>query len=327
MSTRDALLQLLADGAFHSGTALGERLGVSRAAIHKAIQHLVEDGIEIHRVTGRGYRLSEAFTPLDATAIAHALAGSGFTPRVEVLAATDSTSQHLLSRSAPEGSARVCLAEAQTAGRGRRGRGWVATPYRNIVMSMSWRFEGGPAALTGLSLAAGVAVLEALDAFGVTGVGLKWPNDILFGGRKLAGLLVDLRGEAAGPSFVVLGLGLNVAIAEREAAMIDQPWAALSEILPKPVDRNRLAALLIRHLVGMFRRFEREGFAAFRAEWERHHLFAGQAVRVETALETVSGTVEGIDEHGALCLRDTHGALRRFHSGEVSLRHATGARA
>ena len=327
MSTRDALLQLLADGAFHSGTALGERLGVSRAAIHKGIQNLVEDGIEIHRVTGRGYRLSEAFTPLDAAAIARALAGSGVTLPVEVLAATDSTSQHLLRRSAADESARVCFAEAQTAGRGRRGRGWLATPYQNIVMSMSWRFEGGPAALTGLSLAAGVAVLEALAAFGVKGAGLKWPNDVLFDGRKLAGLLVDLRGEAAGPSLVVLGLGLNVAIAEREAAMIDQPWAALREILPAPLDRNRLAALLVRHLGGMFRRFEREGFAAFRAEWERHHLFAGQAVCIETALATVSGTVEGIDERGALCVRDTHGALRSFHSGEVSLRRAARVRA
>ena len=327
MSTRDALLNLLADGAFHSGTALGERLGVSRAAIHKGIQSLVEEGIEIHRITGRGYRLSDAFTPLNVSAIAGALVGWGFAPQIEVLAATDSTSQHLLRSGNQPESARVCFAESQTAGRGRRGRGWVATPYQNIVMSMSWRFEGGPAALTGLSLAAGVAVLEALEVFGFRGAGLKWPNDILFDGRKLAGLLVDLRGEAAGPSLVVLGLGLNVALAEREAAMIDQPWAALCEILPRPVDRNRLAGLLVRHLGGMFMRFEREGFSAFRAAWERHHLFAGQAVCMETALESVSGTVEGIDAHGALCVRDAEGALRSFHSGEVSLRRPVRARA
>jgi BirA family transcriptional regulator, biotin operon repressor / biotin---[acetyl-CoA-carboxylase] ligase len=323
MSTRHALLKLLADGAFHSGPALGETLGVSRAAVNKTIQALVESGADIHRVSGRGYRLGEPFVPLSEAPIGALLVERQARAEIEVFAELDSTNQQLL-RTPELSSGRVCLAEAQSGGRGRRGRGWVATPYHNILMSMSWRFETGPAGLAGLSLAAGVAVLRALDEFGVRDAGLKWPNDILRDGRKLAGLLIDLRGEASGPSLVVLGLGLNVHLAPADAARIDQPWTTLRESLPAPVDRNRLAGLLIVHLDEMFRAFERAGFEGFRAEWERRHLYAGKAVRMQGGQEAVFGTVEGIDAQGGLRVRVTGGELRTFHSGDVSLRVAHG---
>jgi BirA family biotin operon repressor/biotin-[acetyl-CoA-carboxylase] ligase len=321
MSTRQTLLKLLADGAFHSGPVLGERLGVSRAAVNKTIQTLVENGIEIHRVTGRGYRLGEPFIPLSAELIGALLAERNSHVKVDVFDEVDSTNTQLLH--APDvASGRACLTESQTAGRGRRGRAWVATPCHNILMSISWRFETGPAGLAGLSLAAGVAVLRALEEFGVRDAGLKWPNDILRDGRKLAGLLIDLRGEASGPSLVVLGLGLNVYVAPHDAALIDQPWISLRESLPAPVDRNHLAGLLVLHLGEMFRVFEQAGFEAFRAEWERHHLYAGKAVRVHAGQEDMFGTVEGIDANGGLRMRVEGGALRTFHSGDVHLRLA-----
>jgi BirA family transcriptional regulator, biotin operon repressor / biotin---[acetyl-CoA-carboxylase] ligase len=321
MSTRHALLKLLADGAFHSGPVLGERLGVSRAAVNKAIQSLVESGADIHRVSGRGYRLGEPFVPLSEAPIRALLAQRQARADIAIFDEVDSTNQQLL-RSPDLPSGRVCLAEAQSAGRGRRGRGWVATACHNILMSMGWRFETGPAGLAGLSLAAGVAVVRALEEFGVRDAGLKWPNDILRDGRKLAGLLIDLRGEAGGPSLVVLGIGLNVHLAPGDAARVDQPWTALRESLPAPVDRNRLAGLLILHLGEMFRVFERDGLEAFRAEWERRHLYAGKAVRLHTGHEDVSGTVEGIDTNGGLRVRVVGGELRTFHSGDVSLRAA-----
>lgn len=323
MTTRHALLRFLSDGAFHSGTVLGERLGVSRAAVNKAIQSLVESGTDIHRVSGRGYRLGEPFVPLAETPIRALLKQRQVQADLEILEEVDSTNQHLL-RAAEPHYGRVCLAETQSAGRGRRGRGWVATPYHNILMSMDWRFETGPASLAGLSLAAGVAVVRALEEFGVPGAGLKWPNDILRDNAKLAGLLIDVRGEAGGPSLVVLGLGLNVYLAPADAVHIDQPWAALRDSMssPAPVDRNRLAALLIVHLHQMFRVFERDGFAVFRAEWERRHFYAGKTVRLQSGQGDVFGTVEGIDMQGGLCVRADGGEIRTFHSGDVSLRAA-----
>lgn len=321
MSTRHDLFKLLADGAFHSGTALGERLGISRAAVNKAIQSLAHSGIDIHRVSGRGYRLGEPLVPLSAVPIRALLKQRGVQASLEILDEVDSTNEQLL-RTLESPGVRVCLAEAQSNGRGRRGRGWVATPGYNILLSMSWHFDHGPAGLAGLSLAAGVAVLRALEEFGVGGLGLKWPNDILCDGRKLAGLLIDVRGEASGPSRVVMGLGLNIYLASGDGSRIDQPWIALRETLPAPVDRNRLAALLIAHFFEMFRVFEHEGFAAFRVEWERRHLFQGKAVELRNGQEDSVGTVVGVDAHGALRVRDVAGEIRSFHSGDVSLRPA-----
>jgi BirA family transcriptional regulator, biotin operon repressor / biotin---[acetyl-CoA-carboxylase] ligase len=324
MSTRNALLRLLSDGHFHSGTHLGQTLGVSRAAVCKTIKSLGETGVNIHRVSGRGYRLEQPFVPLDRQRILAELQGLASAPilGLEVLEETDSTSSHLLQGSVDGSHGRVCLAEAQREGRGRRGRRWVATPWRNILMSMAWRFEQGPASLVGLSLAAGVAAVHALQEYGVSGVGLKWPNDLLWRERKLAGLLVDIRGEAAGPCCAVLGLGLNVHLDPRDAAAIDQPWVDLHALLNQTIDRNRLAALLIHHFREMFRRFESDGLAAFRGEWETHHCYAQQRVCLLQGDTQIDGNVHGIDDSGALLIRDASGELRRFHSGEISLRAA-----
>jgi len=322
MSTRHALLALLADSAFHSGTDLGAQLGVTRAAINKAVQSLQQTGLEIHCVPGRGYRLVESLIPLSADRISGLLKFRGRAIQIEVVETTESTSQELIGSDREFRPGRVCLAEIQLAGRGRRGRHWVSSPYQNIVMSMSWRFETGPAGLAGLSLAAGTAVIRALEQFGVQGAGLKWPNDILLNGRKLAGVLMDLRGEAAGPALVVLGLGLNVALTEADAGRIDQPWSMLREALPGPIDRNRLAALLIDELAGTFEQFAAYGFESHREEWERHHLYQNCPVRLDLGETQLSGTVVGIDDHGNLRLRDAHGQVRAFHSGEVSLRAA-----
>jgi BirA family biotin operon repressor/biotin-[acetyl-CoA-carboxylase] ligase len=325
MVTRRALLELLADGAFHSGRELGAALGVTRAAVCKHVHALAAAGVEVHRVSGRGYRLTAPLALLDAGRIgAHLGAGAAPERAPLVLDEVDSTNRHLVALAAAgrEVDGLACLAEAQPAGRGRRGRHWVATPYRDLMLSMAWRFQSGPALVAGLSLAAGVAVLRALEAEGVSGVGLKWPNDLLWEGRKLAGLLADVQGEAAGPCLVVLGVGINVEIGAREAARIDQPWADLRAVTGAVPDRNRLAAGVIRELRRMFRAFAAEGLAAFRAEWEARHLYHGRAVRLLLADGEARGTVAGIDDSGALRVRDARGHERRFHSGEISVRGA-----
>jgi len=322
MATRGALLRILCDGNFHSGTDLGRVLGVTRAAVSKTVAALNEAGIEIHRVSGRGYRLENAFEPLDHHRILSALGADVLAAPagIHVADRVDSTSLELLRASGELACGQVCIAEAQSGGRGRRGRGWVATPYANLLLSMAWRFNHGFAAVAGLSLAAGVAAVRALRDFGVDTVGLKWPNDLLWDGRKLGGMLVDLRGEAAGPCVVVAGVGVNVRIAERDARYIDQPWVDLTAVLGGTVDRNRLAALFIRHLAQMFRTFERAGLAPFREEWSAWHRFERRRVHIVDAHAGCDGVVEGIDANGALLVRDDRGELRVFHSGEVSLR-------
>lgn len=328
MASRSQILKILADGAFHSGTDIGRRLRVTRAAISKAVKALVAAGVEIHSVTGRGYRLESPFQPLERTRILRALDDFGFkwSGKLEVLETVDSTNLELLRQTqaqAATSGGRVCVAEAQSGGRGRRGRGWVATPYRNILLSIAWRFDAGSALIGGLSLAAGVAVLRALRAQGVDGAGLKWPNDIVWEGRKLAGLLIDVRGESAGPMLVVVGLGLNVQLAARDRARIDQPCVDLTEVCGQTLDRNRLAAQLVRELGLALREFERAGFAAFRDEWQRHHYYSNTRVILTRAdASTLYGTVAGVDNQGALLLRDARGQVQTFHSGEISMRSA-----
>jgi len=325
MNTRTELVKLLSDAAFHSGTDLGKKLGITRAAVCKNIRRLTQSGLDVHRVTGRGYKLDAPLTPLNRSRILKHLgsAAADFRDRLLLLDETDSTNRHLaeLIAHAKSMNGMACLAEAQSGGRGRRGRAWVATPYHNLMFSMAWQFPGGPGLVSGLSLAAGLAVLQALDEYGVDGAGLKWPNDVLWDGRKLAGLLADVQGESAGPTQVILGVGVNGYIGREDAERIDQPWVDLRNILDETTDRNRLAALLIRHLRRMFQVFTEKGFAPFREEWVARHLYHGRRVRLIQGDREFSGTAEGIDETGGLIIR--HARNRQvFHSGEVSLRPA-----
>jgi BirA family transcriptional regulator, biotin operon repressor / biotin---[acetyl-CoA-carboxylase] ligase len=323
MNTRLGILRLLADGKLHSGADIGRKLGVSRAAVHKGVKGLSANGLGVHAVAGLGYRLDAPITPLDEFLISRGREARA-TPaqRIEILECVDSTNSYLLARALvdPDPDGLVCLTEVQPQGRGRQGRSWVATPYENLMMSMAWRFDTGPALVAGLSLAAGVAVARALEAYGVPDTGLKWPNDVLWRERKLAGLLVDVYGEASGPCTVVVGIGVNCRISVADARRIDQPWVDLYAITETIPDRNRLAALLIRESQEMFKTFAVSGLAAYRSDWNQRHLYAHRPVRVSWDHASFEGTIEGVDDHGALRLRHADGRVQLFHSGEVSLR-------
>lgn len=321
MSSRSEIIRLLSDGSFHSGTEVGRALGISRAAVCKAIKNLSMAGLDIHRLPGRGYRLTVPLSLLDGDTIRRLVANEQCNLSIEVFDVIDSTSAHLIasSRSGSDIAGRVCLAETQKAGRGRRGRQWVATPYQNILMSVGWRFEEGPAALAGLSLAAGVTVAEALVELGIEGISLKWPNDVLSRGRKVAGLLIEMQGEAAGPTAVVLGIGVNVRIDSKDSAMIDQPWTDMATILGAVPDRNIVAATLLRHVARMFANFAVYRFADFRDRWEMLDAFIGKGVRIIVGENVLHGTVIGIDNDGGLIV-ENEGGRRTFHAGEISLR-------
>lgn len=315
------LLPMLADGRFHSGSALASRLGISRAAVWKQVEQLRGWGVPVEAVTGRGYRLSSAVELLDPEVISASVSRQRQDPpAVEVQLVCSSTSSLLLERARANAPAQVLLAELQNAGRGRWGRQWQSHFGGGLYMSLLWRFSLVPAGLAGLSLASAVAVVDVLRRAGAEQVGLKWPNDIVSAQGKLGGILVELIGEPTGPCSVVIGVGLNVKVDEAQRREIDQPLADLHQFVGSAaLARNQLAADLIVALAGVCESFPRHGLAPYRDRWTQYDSLRGRPVVLHLPGGQVEGTAAGIDERGALCLKTAEGTLTYF-SGDVQLK-------
>lgn len=315
----------LADGRFHSGEELAGELGVSRSAVWKAASALRELGATLHAVRNRGYRLAYGSEALDA-AIVRAHLGRDVRDHVAHIEAAwslPSTNTWLLERPNPApGTAEVCLAEYQSAGRGRRGRIWLAPPGAALCFSLSWTFREVPADFGSLSLCLGVCALRVLKSLDVAGVALKWPNDLLVGDRKLGGVLIELRAESTGPACVIVGIGINVALGPHALQKIAEAGTAATDLVSAGLvepERNALAAALTSACVRGLRHYEREGLKPFMAEWRAADTLRGRPVNVSTANGTVRGLARGIDLHGALLL-DTPEGVKRFISGDVTVR-------
>ncbi|WP_017779317.1 bifunctional biotin--[acetyl-CoA-carboxylase] ligase/biotin operon repressor BirA [Aeromonas dhakensis] len=312
---RQILISLLSDGQFHSGEQLGEQLGISRAAVSKHMAALKELGLDLFSLTGKGYRLAVPMALYDEEQL-QALAPMA---PVHCFPVIDSTNQYLLERVNQLQSGESCLAECQTAGRGRRGKPWVSPFGCQLILSMYWRLEQGMAAAMGLSLAVGVAVVQALESLGYPGVELKWPNDLYYQGRKLAGILVEMSGSAGASCHLVIGVGLNLAMPRQQGEKIDQAWSELRHIQPELVDRNQLAASVLLHLQQAMQTFEQTGLASFVEAWNRLDHFAGRPVRLLMGEQEIRGVARGIDDRGALRL-ETEEGIKFYLGGEISLR-------
>jgi BirA family biotin operon repressor/biotin-[acetyl-CoA-carboxylase] ligase len=311
------LLKLLKDGRFHSGQALGVALGVSRSAVWKQLQLLeAELGLSIHKVRGRGYQLAAPLMLLDPVSISEATPSCDWS--VLVFDSIDSTNAEAL-RAIERGRAApfLVLAERQTAGRGRRGRKWVSPFAENVYYSLVLRIEGGMRQLEGLSLVVGLAVMQALRELGVSAAGLKWPNDVLVGQKKIAGILLELVGDPADVCHVVLGVGINVNMQMTDE--VDQQWTSMRLETGKVFDRNQMVAVLSEKLQGYLHRHQVEGFSAIQSEWEQNHLWQGRAVSLIAGVNQIDGEVLGIDKQGALRLK-VDGVEKSFSGGELSLR-------
>jgi BirA family biotin operon repressor/biotin-[acetyl-CoA-carboxylase] ligase len=314
----------LADGHVHSGETLARTLGVTRSAVWKAVGILRELGVPLEAARNRGYSM-RAVAPLDAAHIRSALS-AGTRERVsalEVQWCMESTNSALAARDYPApGESQVLLAEFQTAGRGRRGRKWLAPPGGSVCLSLSWTFSQMPRDIGALSLAIGVCVLRALRAHGLENARLKWPNDVLIGDAKLGGILIELRAESAGPACVVVGIGLNVALGEtlREAiAAKGLPAADLASAGVDPGERNALAASLIDGCLRGLREFELDGLRPFIEEWNRADALCGREISLQGAEERARGLARGINLAGALMV-ETPDGLRAYLSGDVTVR-------
>jgi BirA family transcriptional regulator, biotin operon repressor / biotin---[acetyl-CoA-carboxylase] ligase len=326
---RARLLALLATGEFHSGERLAKRLRISRGGIWKLIRSLQAIGVNIESVPRQGYRLPRAVDLLERNAILAEMSPESrdLLQPLDVLLTVDSTNRYVAEHAAnPPGTTHVCVAEIQNAGRGRRGRSWVAPFGSGICMSLGWQFVEAPPTFSALSLAVGVAAVHAFQRLGIQGVGLKWPNDLIWQQRKLGGILIEMRGESAGPAQVVIGIGINMRmpgqvrlmLAEQQAALISDVHEIMRDRTPP---RNAVIAMLVEEVTRMLQTFGVKGFEPFVEEWHKLDTLADAPVRVMSGAETTFGRARGVDIDGTL-LVDVEGELRRFASGEVSLRAA-----
>jgi BirA family biotin operon repressor/biotin-[acetyl-CoA-carboxylase] ligase len=325
MLARD-LLEALAGGDAVSGAALARKAGVTRAAVWKQIEALRLKGVPVEARVGGGYRLPWPTELLDAQRIRAALDPdtSARVGMLEVHWDIDSTSSELARRIPVLDDLAFCMAEAQSAGRGRRGRAWLSPPGMNLYLSVLKRFDGGFASLSGLSLAVGVMLLRALADLGIRTPGLKWPNDVLAGNAKLAGVLVELSGEYSGPCAAVIGVGLNIRLPDSLHERAGQPITDLASLMGgDPPGRNRIAAAVVSHLAEGLLAFERQGFAAFAAEYAASDLLRGEPLRIIDPRGEYDAVGEGVDERGALRVRRAGGEQVTVDSAEVSVRRAS----
>jgi len=310
------LISILADGEFHSGEQLGERLGMSRAAINKHIQTLRDWGVDVFTVPGKGYSLPEPIQLLDEDVIRRQLKQG----KVTVLPVIDSTNQYLLERINELNSGDSCVAEYQQAGRGRRGRKWFSPFGANLYLSMFWRLEQGPAAAIGLSLVIGIVIAEVLHDLGADKVRVKWPNDLYLNDRKLAGILVEMTGKTGDAAQIVIGAGLNMIMRNVQTDVVNQGWITLQEA-GVTIDRNTLAVSLIKELREALTLFEQEGLSPFLGRWEKLDNFIHRPVKLIIGDKEIFGTSRGINAQGALLL-EQEGIVKPWVGGEISLRSA-----
>ncbi|MFP5409033.1 MAG: biotin--[acetyl-CoA-carboxylase] ligase [Gammaproteobacteria bacterium] len=315
------ILRRLSDGRFHSGEALAQAFGLSRASIFNVISQAEAMGLTIHAVRGRGYRLPEPVEWLDADAIMHALGDVASVYTLQLNDSVESTNTALMAAAlagAVDGT--VFCSEHQHAGKGRRGRPWHSVPGGSLTFSTLWRFDNGLQSLAGLSLAVGLAIARAIKRHTVHPVRLKWPNDVLVDYRKLAGILVEVQGDMNGAAFAVVGIGLNVRLNAAQRDAVDQAVVDLAE-MGVTVGRNVLLADCLRELHAVLRLFRQHGFAALREDWLALDAYAGKPVALSLPdARMVHGMASGVDETGAFLLRDAASSLVPYSGGEISLR-------
>lgn len=324
MASTQELIKILADGKYHSGTDLGNLFGVSRAAIAKTIQKVEKNHhLNVFAVKGKGYRLETTLELLDEAKIRQNLSTKTIEElrHFEIYFDIDSTNRYLNNKSVDGASSGyLVLAEQQTKGKGRQGRRWISPTATNLTLSLLWRFQQGAAQLGCLSLFIAVAIVRVLKKIGIDDAGVKWPNDIYWNNKKLAGILLEMRGELSGPSAVVIGIGLNISMPAtiEETKNIEQPWVDLETIVGKKIERNKFTALIINALFDVIREAA-EQQSNLLDEWQQMDILKNKNIEVHFADKIIHGIGQGINRDGALIVRHNNKDII-CHSGDVSIR-------
>ena len=313
------LLRLMADGRFHSSLQLSSALGIPLAVTRRIIQSLSDYGLVIIASRGKGYQLTRPLELLDKKTLHLHLDPpvTNLLNRLEIHEEIKSTNQYLLDKSAHCDTHGWCvLAEYQSAGRGRHNHHWLSPFGSGINLSLAWHFKLPSVLLARLSLAVGVAVVRGLSRLGFTGIGLKWPNDLTWQGKKLAGLLVEVKSRTTGCQ-VVVGIGLNVAF-PIGGPTIDQPWTDLAGIKDSLPSRNLIAAELISTLLLLLEHYLRTGFIDVIAEWRKYDCICGKFVRIGLSGHWEYGYARRVDDNGNLLVL-VDGKEKKYTAGEISL--------
>lgn len=311
--TKRQILALLSAEHFVSGEHLAQTLGISRSAISQQVEAMAAFGIDVYSVKGKGYKLANPIALIDEASLLNRLDSRCF-----YFNEIPSTNGFLLSHGQELKSGDICVAEYQSAGRGRRGRTWQSPYGHHIYASMYWRLEQGMQQAMGLSLVVACSIVSVLKAMGVTGLGLKWPNDIYLDNKKLAGILVELINSQDKACQLVLGFGINMSMSASQGELIEQPWSDLSTQGSMP-DKTELIIALHKQLRKDLTLFEAQGLGGFIGRWQEDDLFMGREVTLLMAPKEVTGTYRGIDAQGAVLVETPYG-IQSYLGGEISLR-------
>jgi BirA family biotin operon repressor/biotin-[acetyl-CoA-carboxylase] ligase len=319
--SEELVLAFLAEAVdeFVSGEAISDKLGLTRAAVWKHVEALRGQGYRIEAVPARGYRLTavpDRLTPLELRPLLNTHDVGRVVHWFEEIGSTNDRARELADEGAEHGE--VVVAEAQTAGRGRRGRTWASPARRNLYFSVVLRPDLPPVRAPELTLVASLAICDALRQAGVD-AGIKWPNDLLASGKKIAGILTELAAEPDRIQWVVLGVGVNV-----NSRLEDFPPELREEATSVLLERGQagprvlFAAACFTALESWLDRHDEEGFGVIREAWRERNVTLGREVTVKVDGRELTGVAEDLDEAGALLVR-TRAGIERITSGDVAL--------
>ncbi len=323
MDSQDKILHLLQDGKYHSANSISNKLDIHQSVVEQYLGKLDSFGVLTSAYKTNDLKLSENLDLLSPEIITNYLSDNSHALccEIRVFQSLDSTNKYAREQAeARSNSGLVVLAEQQTAGRGRRGKRWVSPFASNIYMSIVWDFFKGAESIQGLSLAIGVGVRRALMELYIKDVKLKWPNDIFVNGKKLGGILVEIIGDPRGACTVIVGIGINVSMPESMRQEIDQDWIDISQVSGAFISRDQLSAKIIGNIFEVLKDFDDVGFSSYLSEWQRADFLKNKTCTINMSNDSISGTVLGVDNSGALRVKLLSGEEKIFLGGEISVR-------
>ena len=312
------ICNILNDLNFHDGTSIGAKLNISRTAVWKWVSKLQSYGIEITKVKGKGYLLKEPLILLDSKKIETLLKSEHFI--IDTVESIDSTNNYLNNHN-KSAIPHICIAEHQTRGRGRFSREWYSPFGKNIYFSMQYSIKQDISQLGGLSLAVGTIVCKAIEKACKlpNRLMLKWPNDITYNGKKLAGVLIEIRAEVNGNCSVIIGIGINVNMPITNKVTFNQEWASIMQITGSPQDRNNICAILIDKLTLGIEQYLITGFKSYMPEWKKRDSLFGKMTQIQDGNEIFKGIATGVDLQGHLLINLETNIKKAFAAGEATL--------